>query len=669
MFTCLQKRFQSISSLNLYKLLLDEPIKRPWLCKRSTSSLQDDEILNNRSSLLDLATNHSNQTGENNSKTLSNMNSPYHSRCSKANISGNCFSSGKLNNTSLVSNRGDIYDLPGRVSFSRHPPETSPSDAELTDIESVEDILRCEENNRQHNKEENECNNRSKDISAPGPVSIIDYTHLFNGEAPSLSKESSNLSLKKSVHFSPSMNNENDSDAGVIAHTYEYHKCPSENCSCSTQSSSSSSQPETSYLKNNKCNCNSNLFKRESSLDAKQTSWVEKNRDLGTKDMLDELPAIRKYKNVISDGGNNLSEAKFKSKLCDMMNVSTEARLESGKLDKGCSHKCSVTNTVKPLKCCNSDYHQHCNCGRQNDNLHSYHHDDHHQDHYHHHHHHQEHTTLQRTTNKPNNLHKKTMPGCKSEMSRNDFHSKMDNKLEPLSNNTNTTVINNYLKVATSTSGASKKKENNRPMDNSKNSTKICSNSLQNVTGSQQHGSGSHCHNHENHMPRSKARVKYSISPIYRRTSSLTSRTISPGIRCTAMTSKKLSNSRDEGKKKAKCLPEFDIDQVESWMTMCEKQTHQDQSISCLSKSLATLEQSFEKLSKGTVDLLSSSLPDDVSKEKIKKKVEHNENDKDLIDRLSLSSQDDSTYDDIVSVIKEIDEDKMKGSKIIMKFL
>ncbi|GBP09251.1 Centrosomal protein of 131 kDa, partial [Eumeta japonica] len=74
--------------------------------------------------------------------------------------------------------------------------------------------------------------NEIPSISAPGPVNPNDYTFTQKDENPAqaLQKELSSLSLKKSVHFRSSANGRE-----VLAETFEYPKCPSENCSCSTR--------------------------------------------------------------------------------------------------------------------------------------------------------------------------------------------------------------------------------------------------------------------------------------------------------------------------------------------------------------------------------------------------------------------------------------------------
>ncbi|XP_055857329.1 centrosomal protein of 131 kDa isoform X2 [Episyrphus balteatus] len=175
------KRYLSVSSSNLLKILLDEPIKRSWLCRDQS----DDQ--------------HSEASTSRKSCSINNLNRSRKDSLDISSQEGDTISTSqqlqqRMNPSSSLTNickekpgqAADFWhtkkpDLPGRVSFSKA------SDNAL----NVDFFSDCE-NDKQS----------------------------FYGS-------------KKSVHFGAS--------SEVQAETFEYPKCPSDNCSCSTRSSSTAS--------------------------------------------------------------------------------------------------------------------------------------------------------------------------------------------------------------------------------------------------------------------------------------------------------------------------------------------------------------------------------------------------------------------------------------------
>lgn len=553
-----QKKYQSVSSSNLLKLLLDEPIKRSWLCKDST---------------------------DNSDGAASELNSSRKSSCYNNDkyMSSPLYSTSKLNSKSMLTNQGSkekynteqFYkfrtvvnkpDLPGRVSFSKpssNKNQLIPSDDndDSSDYDNLNAYMKS----------------TSEDISAPGPVNPRDYNYKtrIDSSIPGLQKELSSTSLKKTVHFGSTANGEE-----VIAETFEYPKCPSENCSCSTRSSSSSSLQESPTPK---CFCSSTTCKYlMESLNKTTAAKPEiENNGLTTspsqtnKISMDitepeESQVIRDYKNAV---GEQLENSVVKNLLEENQTKSNalNGNLNNFELPSYLSKYSNPSQTPDPLE-------------------------------------------------KQNNLteHKSLNSNYKSEVPKKDFLT-MDNKLEsPIKKTSSDTVINNYLKVAASTSSIIKKKDNN-------NVSKIESKKSLPPT------------NNSGNKPKPKL-------------SSLT-----------ALTQNNIKKAKSFGSlREDSNLHEFNIDKIDSWMSMHETPSSDQASKMPILDKHSTLEESFEKFTQETLEAMSAL---DVEEEE-QQLEEDEEDDGKNSEKSTDQSQDDSTYEEIVSVIKEIEEDKKKGNAI-----
>lgn len=540
-----QKKYQSVSSSNLLKLLLDEPIKRSWLCKDSegdtTSDLSSSRKSNSYSSL---------NRPETNTKFMTSLRKPL-----------------RKNTGTTIYPKEDYYsyfksqnkpDLPGRVSFSKPSSSTNtqqlPSDDnDSSDYENLSAYML--------NKSSNTTTETTTDISKPGPVNPLDYNFKTSTETVRpLQKELSSLSLKKSVHFGSTNNGEE-----VLAETFEYPKCPSENCSCSTRSSSSGSLAESASPK---CYCNSdtckyirealnspNLENEKMATSCETPLEIPKDQENAT-----ESQVIRDYKNAI---GEQLENSVVKNLLEENLPQKSNPHTNLNNfelpsyLSKYSNPSPNLPSTEKP------------------NNL----------------------SELHKTVNSNSNY--------KTEVAKKDFL-KMDNKLENSSpskkkTSSSETVINNYLKVAASSSNIIKKKENISNSEIKTNNT---------VT-----------------KPKAKPNL-----------AALTQNNI-----------KKAKRFEDSQ------LPAYNLDKIDTWMSR-QEETKQKSTL----KKQASLEESFEKFAQESLEAMSALDAEDEEDDE-----EDNEEDEDgkISEKSMDQSQDDSTYEEIVSVIKEIEEDKKKGKK------
>ncbi|XP_023296263.2 centrosomal protein of 131 kDa isoform X1 [Lucilia cuprina] len=556
-----QKKFQSVSSSNLLKLLLDEPIKRSWLCKDSANNSEGDA---------------SDLSSSRKSGSYSSLNKPQYNERYMSTVRN---PTRKISSTSSYSmlhvnkdkqNKEDYYsyhktaakpDLPGRVSFSK-PSSTLqlPSDDnDSSDYENLNTYVLPQSSTKQQ-----------EDISAPGPIDYSFKSKTLESTAPTqqLHKELSSLSLKKSVHFGSSGNGEE-----VLAETFEYPKCPSENCSCSTRSSSSGSLQESPspkcYCASPTCKYSMEPFNKLNEQDqqmatTKETISSNTTSPKNSKISLDlveaeESQVIRDYKNAV---GEQLDNSVVKNLLEETKpKAASNTNLNNFELPSYLNKYSNPTPTVEALE-------------------------------------------------KPNNLTEpKTLnSNYKTEIAKKDFL-KMDNKLEsPTKKSSSETVINNYLKVAGSSAAIIKKKEN---INNTKTETK-----------------------------KTLATANNSLSKSKPKTTS-----IAPLTQNNIKKAKSFGNIREDSN-----LHEFNIDKIDTWMSMHE-QTSQAISTSTGLNQHTSLDESFEKFTQETLEAMSALDPEEVEEEE-----------EDEEDGKNSESQDDSTYDEIVSVIKEIEEDKKKDN-------
>uniref|UniRef100_A0A1A9WWU9 Centrosomal protein of 131 kDa n=1 Tax=Glossina brevipalpis TaxID=37001 RepID=A0A1A9WWU9_9MUSC len=489
------KKNQSVSSSNLLKLLLKEPIKRPWLCRDTYVSSDLDNPSDLSPHTVDSegvyeSVEFKNTSNKQTSENFSMIDDNYKQHSADLYTCQQNFES------------SNAIDLPGRVSFSQVQQEE-----DCGNTGSTSDL----------------CTSKHG-ITVPGVVNSTTFTASESAQNNDLPA----LNFKKTVHFGAHKNSEE-----IIAETYEYPKCPSENCSCSTGSSSGSRQDCPSL----KCICNLTSCKYVSKLNKQAPSNLSAATDKF--DKIEVVQVIRDYKEIVGQ----------KSK------GSPTKNLWENKNPKAIDYK----NLELPLYL--SKY--------SNFN-----------------------TTLE-SLQKPNNL---TEISSLYKTHKGDLL-KMDNNLA--ANRADDNAINNYLEVETAACSIIKKKENNRKFSGT---------------------------------------TKEEADEV-----GVTSR---GGDRSKDI--KKIANSacrREDSK-----LQEFNIDKVHTWMSSYDPLAQN------LSKSPSTLDESFQQLTKETLEAMKA-LDTDVEKGASTKE----ENDKHSLSSHD-NSQDDSTYDEIVSVIKEIEDDKKKDN-------
>ncbi|KAH8254369.1 hypothetical protein KR032_009690, partial [Drosophila birchii] len=483
---------RQVSSNDLLKSLLEEPIKRSWLCRSTCNSSESDYSLHKR-------TPDSSEEGEQQlERFLVTMPGSDKGKSSYSSYSGQ--QQQGLSNGALLQ-RTAKPDLPGRVSFSKPNMHT--------DLDSSD----CD----------NDKQEARPSISAPGPLTLPSF----------LSKQTEPTDpagQKKSVHFGSTA-----AEGEVLAETYEYPKCPSENCTCSTRSSSTTSTNEASAAEL-KCACDA-----PSCRFAEVTSHLEAPLPLPTPSLqkapTPELNVIREYKQAVGSVQvvkNHLGPEPLNNiePLPDYM----------GKYSSPTKEKQNNLSETKNLVSTTSSSTSANNSG-----------------------------TSYRATSNSRNF-----------GAENNFLPAVQEDRRVFGTTSSDSVINNYLKVASTPPFVGKKKENVKPAsaDPVARNTKV---KLTTKTTS-------------NTMTAPQGKLKKAIS---------------------------VGSLREERK-----LSEYNLDKVDSWMSMQEQK------------------QFDPKNKQGLEDL------DEAQ-------------DNDSASQISLKSNEDSrdsTYDEIVSVIKEIEEDKKRDN-------
>lgn len=478
---------RQVSSNDLLKSLLEEPIKRSWLCRSTCNSSESDFSLHKR-------TPDSSEEGEQQlDRFLVTMPG---SDKGKASLQYSSYAGQQgLSNGALLQ-RTAKPDLPGRVSFSKP--------------------------NMHNDLDSSDCDNDKQEvrpsISAPGPLTLPSFLSKVEPSDPA--------GQKKSVHFGSTA-----AEGEVLAETYEYPKCPSENCTCSTRSSSTTSTNEASAGEP-KCAC-----------DAPSCRFAEPPLPLPTPDLqkapTPELNVIREYKQAVG------SVQVVKNHLGpEPLNNMEPLPAYLGKYGSPTKEKQNNLSETKNL----------ASSGSTSANNNS--------------------STAYRAT---------SHPVARNFGAENNFLPAVQEDRRALGTTTSSdSVINNYLKVAAAPPSVGKKKENVKPAS----ADPIARSSKPKLTTKM---SG-------NPVTAPQGKLKKAIS---------------------------VGSLREERK-----LSEYNLDKVDSWMSMQEQQKEFEQ-----------------KHKQGLEDL------DEAQ-------------DNDSASQLSLKSNEDSrdsTYDEIVSVIKEIEEDKKRG--------
>ncbi|XP_017012476.3 centrosomal protein of 131 kDa [Drosophila takahashii] len=475
-------RKRQVSSNDLLKSLLEEPIKRSWLYRSTCNSSESDYSLHKR-------TPDSSEEGEQFLVTMSGGGGE------KAKPYSSYAATQGLSNGALLQ-RTAKPDLPGRVSFSKPNMHT---DLDSSDCDNDKQEVR-------------------PSISAPGPLTLPS----FLGKA----EQADPAGQKKSVHFGSTA-----AEGEVLAETYEYPKCPSENCTCSTRSSSTTSTNEASASEV-KCAC-----------DAPSCRFVEAAQLMEPTDPSPSLPnpptpelnVIREYKQAV------VGVQVVKNHLGSGTETLNNIEILPNYLDKYASPSKEKQNNLSETK----------NLTTSSSPANSA-------------------TSYRSATSNPRNF-----------GAENNFLPALPEDRRSFGNSSSESVINNYLKVASTPPFVGKKKENVKPAS----ADPIVRNSKSKATKSPA----------VNPAP-ALGKLKKAIS---------------------------VGSLREERK-----LSEYNLDKVDSWMSI------QDQ------------KQFDHKHKQGLEDLDEGQ-------------------DNDTASQLSLKSNEDSrdsTYDEIVSVIKEIEEDKKRDN-------
>lgn len=494
-----------MSSTDLLKSLLEEPIKRSWLCRstcNSSNSTDEQSDFSQKSP-------HSSE-GEQLERFLVSMPGTDKAKSYASNWSAG---SQSLSNATLLQ-KSAKPDLPGRVSFSK------PNSSQHNDVDSSD----CD-----NDKQEIRASSSSISISAPGPLTLPNFT--YNGNANKLEPGDA-TGQKKSVHFgTPAAGS---GSAEVLAETYEYPKCPSENCTCSTRSSSTASTNEATA--DIKCACDAPSCRyAETKVQLPPPSLPMALPKSGTP----ELNVIREYKQVVGvalDKGVKPLEPLNNMELPNYLDkYATQAKDKQNNLSEKNLSPVNGSNNN------NNTNHTQSDSGTTNR------------------------SAVQRNFGAENNF----LPIVQED--RRHF-----------GNSSSDSVISNYLKIAATPPFVGKKKENVKPA-----SAELTSRNNKSKLFAKSSTIGS------------AAKLKKAVS---------------------------VGSLREERK-----LSEYNLDKVDSWMSIHEQK-----------QALAQ----FEELHKQGVDELDEG------------------NDNESVSQLSLKSNEDSrgsTYDEIVSVIKEIEEDKKRG--------
>lgn len=466
-------------------------------------------------------------------------------------------------------------DLPGRVSFSK-PNAGLPYEPDLNLSDCENDKQRLHELTA---TTKSSPNNTS--ISEPGPVTLlaaVSFSSKPEFSAPTLTcgELPTSAGAKKSVHFGAPAGGE-----GILAETYEYPKCPSENCSCSTRSSSTASSTQD-VGGEGKCTCDTPTCKlstermlRRSSLTGYDDKMAFNLKGTGQKKntTTEELQVIRDYKSVVGDQLENsvvkqiLEEDKTKFGGYDNSNNTLEMPTY---LEKYVSPTKTNVYSDKP------------------NNL----------------------SEAKPLTHFKNGAKKNLVGSTANELNNMDNNLEINFKSQASYAPTSDTVINNYLKVAATTPLMIKKKEN-RPNSGDK---QVQNNDDKTVTSAPKNPP-------TNNKINGNAKLKKATS---------------------------FGSLREDSN-----LSEFNLDKVDSWMSMHGGSMSQGKTIS----KQKSLEADFDKV-------IGSELGEDGYREDILNE-RHGDEHADSASQISTKSDGESTYDEIVSVIKEIDEDKKKGEHFV----
>ncbi|XP_034478866.1 centrosomal protein of 131 kDa isoform X2 [Drosophila innubila] len=486
---------RQVSSTDLLKSLLEEPIKRSWLCRSGCNSSTDDQSDCSQKSP------HSSE-GEQLERFMVSMPGSVSSNDKLKSYASNWSSrdpSSGLSSAVLLAKTAKP-DLPGRVSFSK---PNMHNDVDSSDCDNDKQEMRP---------------GSSSNISAPGPLTLPSFSYNNSNDSKVDSIDAG--AQKKSVHFgAPAAGG---GSAEVLAETYEYPKCPSENCTCSTRSSSTASTNEATA--DVKCAC-----------DAPSCRFSESSTE---KPATPELNVIREYKQAVGVALDTNIVAKSKSlepmNNMELPNYLDKYAVQAKEKQNNLSEK-NLSSTMADNS--NNDNTTHNNSGA------SY-----------------------------------RAPAQRNFGAENNFLPVVQEDRRHYGNSSSDSVISNYLKIAATSPFVGKKKENVKP-------------------------ASAEPTNRNN-------KVKFLAKPPMSATAGKLKKAVSVG------------SLREERK-----LSEYNLDKVDSWMSMQEQK-----------QALAQ----FEQLHKQGLDELDDSAS-----------------------QLSLKSNEDSrdsTYDEIVSVIKEIEEDKKRDN-------
>lgn len=552
-----------MSSTDLLKSLLEEPIKRSWLCRSACNSSTDDQSDNSQKSQ------HSSE-GEQLERFLISMPGSGHDKLKSyaSNWSGVSSQAG-LSNAALMQKTAKP-DLPGRVSFSKP--------------------------NMHHDADSSDCDNDKQEIrpsiSAPGPLTLPSFSYMNNGTANKLESSTEAAAAaaaaaaaqKKSVHFGAPVAGSGSSE--VLAETYEYPKCPSENCTCSTRSSSTASTNEAAT--DTKCACDSPSCRYAESTNPLDLPLAS----LPQKAPTPELNVIREYKQAVAVP---LEQLVAKTKPLEPLHnlelpnyldkYAAQIKEKQNNLsEKNLSLVHNHTNSNSSINSCQNNSAASANSNSQGNNNSQA--DSNSQLHGNSHVNSSSHINSNSHTNSNSHANSNRGSAQRNFGAENNFLPLVQDDRRHYSANSSDAVINNYLKVATATPAlVGKKKENVKPASAETSATRQQQKPLRFLPKT---STGS-----------TAGKLKKAVS---------------------------VGSLREERK-----LNEYNLDKVDSWMSMQEQK-----------QALAQ----FEELHKQGLD----ELEDSVSHLSLKSNEEEEEDSRG------------STYDEIVSVIKEIEEDKKRGA-------
>ncbi|XP_001360940.2 centrosomal protein of 131 kDa [Drosophila pseudoobscura] len=521
---------RQVSSNDLLKTLLGEPIKRSWLCRSASACNSSESDFSSQKRTPD-----SSEGEQQLERFLVTMPVGDKNKSFGTNWTGQSQGQGQgqgLSNATLLQKTAKP-DLPGRVSFSKP--------------------------NMHHDADSSDCDNDKQEarpsISAPGPIALPSFHS--KAEPPDSAGQ------KKSVHFGSTA-----AEGEVLAETYEYPKCPSENCTCSTRSSSTTSMNEASSAEV-KCACDTpscRFMESTPLLDMALPSPPSPPLLVPQKSTTPELNVIREYKQAVGVQivRNHLGTDRSPKHKEPLNNIEPLPSY----LDKYAPVP-TQSAAAAPAKEKQNNLSETKNLA----------------------------TIIPKGSPKNNST---NSASCQQYPSASGRNFGAENNFLPAvhddrrkygngnSNSSADSVINNYLKVASTPPFVGKKKENVKPASAEANNNRI-----------------------------SKSKLPKTGIPISACPAGKLKKAVSVG------------SLREERK-----LSEYNLDKVDSWMSIQEQKQARAQ---------------FEELHKQRLD--GNGLED--------------ANDIDSGSQLSLKSNEDSrdsTYDEIVSVIKEIEEDKKRDN-------